>query len=170
MPRERGLSLLIVDDDEVDVRALTRSLGRHAPEMSIMVAGDGQEALDVLRGRGTEPPTWPYLVLLDLNMPRMNGHEFLAALRDDPALASTVVIVLTTSSDEGDKRRAYRRHVAGYVVKSADDTRLQRLLALIDGYRSIVSFPQSAPTPTRASTPTRTSTPTPPPDPSSQPV
>jgi CheY-like chemotaxis protein len=83
----------------------------------------------------------PLLVLLDLNMPRMNGLEFLRELRLDPALKGTVVFILTTSGAEADRARAYDENVAGYMVKSAVGPQFSGLARFLTEYRSTVLFP-----------------------------
>src|SRR4051794_38866296 len=102
---ERFLNILLVDDDSVDVMNVQRALKKNNILNPVWVATDGLEALAMLRD-GTVPKK-QRLVLLDLNMPRMNGIEFLRALRSDPELASTAVVVLTTSEDQRDKVAAH---------------------------------------------------------------
>ncbi len=83
----------------------------------------------------------PRLILLDLNMPRMNGFEFLEAARADPRLKDEVIFVLTTSSADSDRSRAYDDNVAGYMVKSAVGPQFAKLTQLLDGYRRAVQLP-----------------------------
>ena len=82
-----------------------------------------------------------YLVLLDLNMPRMNGFEFLRALRADDALRATVVFVLSTSGSDGDRARAYNEGIAGYMVKSGLGPQLKGLARFLVEYDSAVLLP-----------------------------
>lgn len=115
------VTFVVVEDDDVDVMVLKQSFKRLQIGNPVVVARDGVEALEVLRGTDDQDPLEkPYVVLLDLNMPRMNGIEFLTEIRKDPDLADTVVFILTTSDDERDKLSAYDNHVAGYIVKSND--------------------------------------------------
>src|SRR5678816_3002404 len=102
---DRVLNILLVEDDEVDVMNVRRAFERNNVSNPLFVAGNGLEALEVLRGN--EMPKERRLVLLDLNMPKMNGIEFLQALRADPELSSAPVVVLTTSNDDQDKIDAY---------------------------------------------------------------
>lgn len=113
-----GVSVLLVDDDDIDVQVVKRAFKERNIDSPIVVANDGIEALEVMRGENSrEKLVQPYLVLLDINMPRMNGFEFLDEVRNDPALRTTVVFMLTTSADDRDMMRSYERNIAGYVVK-----------------------------------------------------
>ena len=94
---DRVLNILLVEDDEVDVMNVRRAFERNNVSNPLYVAGNGLEALEILRN-GTVPKE-RRLILLDLNMPKMNGIEFLQALRADPDLAATPVVILTTSND-----------------------------------------------------------------------
>lgn len=137
------VSILVVDDDEIDARAVTRALRQACVDNPIVVARNGLEALDRLRGTDAQEPLgWPYIVLLDLNMPRMNGLEFLDALRNDPDLAHVVVFVLTTSDDDRDKVEAYRRNVAGYVLKTTVGSDFLSLVAMLERFVVTVRFPR----------------------------
>lgn len=91
------VTILLVDDDEVDAMAVLRAFKKHGISNPIVVAGDGLEAMEILRGdNGREPLSRPFLILLDLNMPRMDGWEFLDALRRDSALKGSLVYVLAS--------------------------------------------------------------------------
>lgn len=137
----RPPNVLLVEDDDVDVMVVRRAFRKRQMADRLFVARDGIEALEVLRGVGDRPPLpRPYLILLDLNMPRMNGLEFLDELRRDPVHGTAVVFVLTTSDSRADVDAAYRRHVAGYVVK-ADIGRYGRLAELVDTYGDISELP-----------------------------
>lgn len=109
------LNILLVEDDEVDVLNVRRAFAKNHIMNPLIVAGDGIEALEMLRGG--KVPKGRRLILLDLNMPRMNGIEFLREVRKDPELCASPVVVLTTSKDERDKIDAYNLNVAGYLVK-----------------------------------------------------
>lgn len=136
------LTLLLVEDDDVAAETVVRSLRRFALECDLVWARDGHEALQSLRGRAPEHALeQPLLVLLDLNMPRMDGFEFLEQLRADPQLQGTVVFVLTTSSAEADKKLAYLHHVAGYLVKSELGRGHEKLCKLLAAYREAVCLP-----------------------------
>jgi CheY-like chemotaxis protein len=136
------IQILLTEDDEVDAEALERSFRRANISHHITVARDGLEALDILRGHeGYARLSTPYLILLDINMPRMNGIEFLAALREDEALRSSVVFVLTTSDNYDDKIAAYNYFVAGYILKHRAGNSFSELAAMLDHYTQLVEFP-----------------------------
>jgi CheY-like chemotaxis protein len=120
----KTVHFLVVEDDEVDVKALKRAFKELHLANPVRFARDGIEALEILRGEnGQEKLEKPYLVLLDLNMPRMNGIEFLDEVREDPEHHCALVFVLTTSSAEEDRIKSYDKNVAGYMLKSnAGDT------------------------------------------------
>ena len=136
------VNILIVDDDQVDVRGIQRGLTKQKISNPVFVASDGQEALDMLRGaNGRERVPHPYLILLDLNMPRMNGIRFLEELRRDTELDDSIVFVLTTSSSDEDKLAAYKQHIAGYVVKADAGAEFLKLIQLLERFVITVQFP-----------------------------
>ena len=135
-------SLLLVEDDDVAAEAVVRGLQKHAMNCSVIPAEDGAAALQILRGKhSARQIAKPYLVLLDLNMPRMNGFEFLRELRADNELHDTVVFVLTTSGAETDRARAYKENIAGYMVKSAIGPQFSGLARFLTEYRGAVQLP-----------------------------
>ena len=135
----RDVTFLLVEDDDVEIMVLKRSFEQLKIANNIIVAHDGIEALEALRGENDRVKiSSPYIILLDLNMPRMNGHEFLAELRMDESLQKTIVFVLTTSSLETDRCKAYTRNVAGYFVKS----NIHGLLDILGTYADHVEFPE----------------------------
>lgn len=122
-----GSGILLADDDRVDAKAFLRALGRLGAAAPVTVARDGLEAWELLaRDDGLRPA----MIVLDINMPRLNGLELLRRIRDDARLAGTPVFVLTTSDDEGDRLDALELSVAGYIVKSQLDAGLARALQL----------------------------------------
>jgi CheY-like chemotaxis protein len=142
MSSNAAFSILLIEDDDVAAEAVVRGLRKHSFEFPIVVAEDGREALDILRGtHATEHIEKPYLALLDLNMPRMSGTEFLQQLRIDPQLHATVVFVLTTSGAETDRARAYRHTIAGYIVKSAVGPQCSKLARFLTEYQATVLLP-----------------------------
>jgi CheY-like chemotaxis protein len=115
---EKSLSVLHLEDDKVDTMVIERIIKRHLEFATLYHAKDGFEAFDMLRGEnGKNKIPRPNIILLDLNMPKMNGHEFLKALRQDEEFKPISVFVLTTSNDEYDKQTAFSYNVAGYILK-----------------------------------------------------
>ena len=113
------IHILLVEDDPVDAESIMRTFKRHQINTPFTHVVDGIEALHALRGEhGYDPLPKPYIILLDINMPRMNGLEFLSALRRDPTLRQSVVFVLTTSNREEDIMAAYNQQIAGYLLKA----------------------------------------------------
>ena len=136
------VNILLVEDDDVDVMAVKRSFRELRIANPLFEARDGMEALEQLRGKpGTPPIPSPLIILLDLNMPRMNGIEFLAEIRKDPQLHSSVVFVMTTSSDENDRVRAYNYNVAGYVLKHSPGRSFIDAVSMLEHYWRIVELP-----------------------------
>lgn len=131
------VTFLIVDDDEVSVMAVRRALARQGIENPVVEARDGLEALTILRDQLRRP----YVVLLDINMPRMNGLELLAELRDDPGLLDTVVFILTTSDAPQDLAQAYAHNVAGYILKEDAYKSIAEAVSLLDLYTGTVVLP-----------------------------
>lgn len=136
---DRTLNILLVEDDEVDVMNVRRAFERNNVSNPLYVAGNGLEALDMLRD-GTVPSE-RRLILLDLNMPKMNGIEFLQALRADPELASAPVVVLTTSNDDQDKIDAYNLNVAGYLLKPVTFSNFCERMTTLNKYWTLVEMP-----------------------------
>ena len=138
----RAVHVLLVEDNVIDQEAFRRAFQRERIGNPITTATDGLEALALLQGsHGADPLGRPYLILLDLNMPRMNGLEFLTALRADPSLKDSVVFVLTTSRRDEDRVASYDLNVAGYIVKSDVGAGFVRLIALLDHYSRVVELP-----------------------------
>lgn len=134
--------ILLVEDDEIDAEAIVRGFQKQQIENPITVVPNGIEALNALRGEdGHKRVPAPYLILLDLNMPRMNGLEFLQAVRQDPQLKSSIVFVLTTSDNDRDKLAAYREQIAGYLLKQRSGVNFIELVNMLDSYWRIVEFP-----------------------------
>ncbi|HEY9517551.1 MAG TPA: response regulator [Gemmatimonadaceae bacterium] len=133
------VNILLVEDDEVDVMNVKRAFARNNIANPLFVAGNGVEALEMLRNG--EVPRKRRIILLDLNMPRMNGIEFLHELREDRELASTPVVVLTTSNDDRDKVAAYDLNVAGYLVKPVTFADFAALMAALNNYWTLVEMP-----------------------------
>jgi len=136
----KEVSLLMIEDDDIDATALKRALHKLKLLNPIYRAHDGLEAIEILRAGGIPSP---YIILLDLNMPRMNGLEFLEELRSDPALTQSIVFVLTTSKSDEDILAAYREHVAGYLLKQRMDNDFLQVVSLLNHYWRIVEMPNT---------------------------
>lgn len=142
-PEHKKTSLLLIDDDEVDVMTVKRAFKKNNITNPLYIANNGLEALAMLRGK--EMPKLlagqRRLILLDLNMPKMNGTEFLRELRADPELKSLPVIVLTTSNEEQDKVEAYNLNVAGYIIKPVTFAKFVEAVATLNKYWTLSEMP-----------------------------
>lgn len=136
---DKQLNILVIDDDEVDVMNVQRAFKKGNITNPLFVASDGILGLEMLRG--AEFPKTNRLVLLDLNMPRMSGIEFLRELRADPELKATTVVVLTTSNDTRDKVDAYNLNVAGYLTKPVTFGSFVDLMIMLNKYWMLVELP-----------------------------
>ena len=134
-----ALNILLLEDDEVDVINVRRAFQRNNLLNPLFIAANGVEGLAMLRGG--EVPTDRLLILLDLNMPKMNGIEFLRELREDEALRRLPVVVLTTSNDERDRIEAYNLNVAGYLLKPVTFVEFVEVMATINKYWTLVELP-----------------------------
>jgi len=135
------IKILLVDDDDVDAEMVIRGFRKSRIGNEITVAEDGIQALEVLRENGDGGLRKPYIVLLDLNMPRMNGFDFLDELRSDEFLRDTIVFVLTTSKADMDRARSYAKNVAGYIVKSDVGPSFKSAVELLQCYWTTVTLP-----------------------------
>jgi CheY-like chemotaxis protein len=138
MRSSKVVTILLVEDDEVDVKALRWAFDKLKIANPLVVARDGVEAWETLQ----ELPR-PYLIITDINMPRMNGIELLRKIRQDEKFRDSIVFALTTSNDEQDKIDAYDLNVAGYMLKTDMGTSFTRAISLIDNYWKVVEFPGS---------------------------
>lgn len=139
------ICILLVEDNNIDIKAVERAFRAKKISNPIRVAHNGLEALDILRGtNGAEKLHQPYVVLLDLNMPRMGGLEFLAEIRDDDVLKRSIVFVLTTSEDDRDKTAAYDKQVAGYLSKQDAGGDFLNVIELLHQFELSVHFPPAA--------------------------
>ena len=136
--------LLHVEDDDLCLMGLNRAFKAAKIANPITVAHDGIDALEILRGTNnrTRLPR-PFIILLDLSMPRMNGIEFLQALRKDEALKKSVVFIMTTSDADEDKVSAYNLGVAGYILKTNPANAFLEATTLLDTYWRVVEFPMA---------------------------
>lgn len=130
--------ILLVEDDTVDARTVKRALDDLGAATPLIHLTNGEEALRYLRNDQNERPC---IILLDLNMPRMNGIEFLRAIKDEENLKTIPVIVLTTSREGRDVLDTFDLSVAGYVVKPVDYKRFVDTIRTIDRYWSLSQLP-----------------------------
>jgi CheY-like chemotaxis protein len=131
------LNILLVEDDEVDIMTVQRAFKKGNIANPLYLAGNGVEALALLRGNPGQLSLIPperRLILLDLNMPKMNGLEFLRELRSDPTIRHIPVVVLTTSNEERDRVDAYHLNVAGYILKPVTFSVFVELMITLDKY------------------------------------
>jgi CheY-like chemotaxis protein len=141
--RDVPVTILLVDDDKVDTMAVRRSFQALNITNPVIEARNGIEALDRLRGQnGYEKVPRPCLVMLDLNMPRMGGIEFLSELRGDPALRRILVFVMTTSAAAEDRVKAYDLNVAGYMLKHRPGQSFLKAIGMLQHFWRVVEFPE----------------------------
>ncbi len=117
--------ILLVEDDYLDVISVKRALGKLNVEHNLLVAHNGEDALSILMGStqnddDTSERVQPDIILLDMNMPKMNGLEFLRIIKKYYSLNNIKVFVMTTSSEEYDKNEAHRLGISGYILKPLD--------------------------------------------------
>jgi len=128
-----NVHILLIDDDIIVHEAMERVLQEKNLSNPLLTAKNGEEGLNILRSsKGPIGKGLPVLILLDLNMPKMDGHEFLAELRKDPKLKSLPVFILTTSSTPSDMGLAYEQEVIGYIVKDELTESLAKALPVLD--------------------------------------
>ncbi|MBI1216750.1 MAG: response regulator [Alphaproteobacteria bacterium] len=138
LPHNTPFPILLVEDDAVDAEAFRRLVKKMNIGNPVFSAADGVEAMDMLSGRnGQEKLPQPCLVMLDINMPRMNGLELMKEMRAEDGLRKNVVFILTTSAREDDKRQAYELSAAGYILKED----LGTLAEMLERYCRINQLP-----------------------------
>lgn len=140
-----NIHILLLEDNVVDAEAISRALRQAEISTPIRIARDGVEGLQILRGEGVAAMPRPFIILLDLNMPRMNGLEFLAELRADDKLASSVVYVVTSSSDERDRAAVEEHGVSGYIVKSRAKDGIEQVLEILERTATVRQHPVESP-------------------------
>lgn len=138
-PSYKQASILLVEDDDVDAMGVDRALKKMRLANPMVRARDGVEGLALLRSGEVSKP---YIILLDLNMPRMGGLEFLEELRRDSELHKSIVFVLTTSKRDQEIAAAYEKNIAGYIVKTTLNEDFDQLLGFLDHYWRLVELPE----------------------------
>ena len=134
------MRILLVEDDQVDALTIKRALKEINVTNPLTIVNNGEEALEYLRNENN--PT-PGIILLDLNMPKMNGIEFLNIAKMDDKLKRIPVVVLTTSMEEQDKLDSFNMSVAGYMIKPVDYRQFADVVKAIDLYWTLNEFPES---------------------------
>ena len=130
--------ILLSEDDRVDAMTVERALDDLKISNRLVITTNGEEALDFLRDPEKEMPC---IILLDLNMPKMNGIEFLQIVKNDENLKRIPVVVLTTSREEEDKVESFNLGVAGYIIKPADYMQFMEAVRAIDYYWTLSELP-----------------------------
>jgi CheY-like chemotaxis protein len=144
MPRshERAVHLLLVEDDDAHAELVMLELQDKGASHSVARVRDGAEAIAYLtRSAPFDRAARPDVVLLDLKLPKVDGHEVLTFIKDSPALCMVPVVVLTTSEAESDRARAYAHRANSYVVKPVDLEKFQRLVTELDRYWGSYNMP-----------------------------
>jgi CheY-like chemotaxis protein len=146
MTTTQQLNILLVEDDEVDVMNVQRALKKNDADATLYRAANGIEALAMLRTNRqiTAEDNTRLLILLDLNMPKMGGLEFLKQLRADPNLCKLPVVILTTSMQDSDLATAYQYNVAGYLIKPITFSSFVEMIDVLTRYWSMSGMPSLA--------------------------
>ncbi len=141
---EKIINILLVEDDEVDVMNVKRAFRKNNILNPLYVASNGLEALTLLRGANGSPPelsAHQLLILLDLNMPKMGGLEFLQEIRADRYLKTIPVVILTTSNQDQDRLEAYQLNIAGYILKPVTFGNFVETMATLNKYWTLCEMP-----------------------------
>ncbi len=139
MPTSREVNILVVEDDEIDVKTLLRAFKKLKIANPVTVAKDGIEGWEAIQDL-----LRPYLLILDINMPRMNGIELLEKIRASEKFHDSIVFILTTSTNDQDKFEAYNLNIAGYMLKSDMGASFIRAIEMVEQYWKVVEFPTAA--------------------------
>ena len=140
-----AIEILLVEDNPGDVRLVQEAVKEFKVSNKLHVVGDGVAAMEYVHGEGQyQERDLPDLILLDLNLPRMSGHEILAELKGDPDLRRIPVVVLSTSAEYRDLQQSYDLHANCYVTKPVDFDRFIEVVQAIEGFwMSIVRLPEA---------------------------
>lgn len=127
-------AILIVDDDEIDRENIKRAFEKNSVKNTLIYAKDGYEAYGILTGENgyQKLPATPLVIILDINMPKMNGFEFLRKVRENTSIHIPHVFILTTSDNEQDIIEANQYNISGYMCKPLDTNNIRRLLTTLN--------------------------------------
>ncbi len=134
--------ILLVEDDSVDAMTVKRAFGELKVTNELVRAINGEVALNYLKEHLDRKPC---VIMLDLNMPKMNGIEFLKVMKADDELRQIPVVVLTTSKDDRDKMESFKACVAGYIVKPVDYRKFVEAMRVLNLYWTLSEMPGNAP-------------------------
>jgi CheY-like chemotaxis protein len=137
---EKQINILLVEDDEIDVMNVKRAFKKNNISNPLHVCGNGVEALEYLKSIDNSL-NLPRIILLDINMPRMGGIEFLRELRATDSIKHISVFVMTTSNEEQDKVNAYKLNVAGYILKPLSIESFISSVAMLNNYWMLCEYP-----------------------------
>jgi len=136
------INILMVEDDEVDIMNVRRAFKKNNVTNPLHVTNNGIEALEYLKEIDEKAPLkMPKIILLDLNMPKMGGIEFLRELRKIEHLKTISVFVMTTSNEDNDKVEAYNLNVAGYILKPLSMDQFMDVVSTLNSYWKLCEFP-----------------------------
>lgn len=138
------MSILLVEDDEIDVMSVKRAFQQNKITNPLYITNHGEDALAFLRKEGKYIDSnhkRPNLILLDLNMPRMDGHEFLRVIKNDTNLREIPVVILTSSNLSEDIKKSYQNGVAGYLVKPVTFGNFAEMIRTLDLYWTVSEIP-----------------------------
>ncbi|KTD72502.1 response regulator [Legionella tucsonensis] len=140
---DNSINFMLVDDDEIDIKDIQRTFKKNKINNPVHIATNGVDALNKLLGLNGEKkikPT-PKIIILDINMPKMNGIEFMKNIRTNKKLKSLLVFILTTSNSEKDKIDAYNLNAAGYIVKPFQVSEFMEMISSLHHYWNLLEFP-----------------------------
>jgi CheY-like chemotaxis protein len=141
---DKIVNILLVEDDEVDVMNVKRAFKKNNVTNPLFVCNNGVEAIEFLKKQKEKAPSEvPKIILLDLNMPKMGGIDFLKAIRANDDFKYLSVFVMTTSNEDKDKVDAYNLNVAGYILKPLSMERFIEAVSTLNNYWKLCEFPES---------------------------
>lgn len=126
--------ILLVEDDEVDILLFQRHAARHDLGAEVKIVQDAREALSYLSDIKARDGAPPVVMITDLNMPGMNGHELIDDIRNTPHLRNMIIFVISTSDLPTDIARAYDNHIAGYIVKDTSGAATENCVRMLRHY------------------------------------